>query len=142
MCLLFTAYRFAGLHLTEVVPLWPSARAELEAFRGLMPLLRSHWAIPWFPRPVASDASETAYGVCFGSWPPGAAADVGRVSERSRFRRLPGSSAREHFFAQHGVEQDDEGTWCLREPRVVEWEVDSSFPEVPLHLLDGSMWTR
>ena len=141
MCLLFTCYRFARAHQNECVPLWPTARQELQAFRGLMPLLRSKWWLPWFGRPVATDASEFAYGVCFGSWPEGATATVGRVNERSRFRRLPGRSAREHFFAQSGIEQDDDGGWIRSEPAAVEWEVAEDFPEIPLPLLDSKHWT-
>ena len=99
-------------------------------------MLRADWRLPWFPRPVATDASETAYGVCFGSWPEGATATVGRTSERARFRRLPGKSAREHFFQQSGIAQDDDGHWIAsRPPDTVEWEEVKDFPEVPLELL-------
>ena len=80
MCLLYTCDRFARAHLTECVPLWPSARAELTAFHGLMPLLRAQWWLPRCPRTVATDASEFAYGVCFGSWPEGSTARIGRTN--------------------------------------------------------------
>ena len=38
-------------------PLWISARAELEAFVGIMILLELDWARPWLPGVLASDAS-------------------------------------------------------------------------------------
>ena len=37
--------------------LWNSARAELEAFVGVMILIEADWARPWFPCVLASDAS-------------------------------------------------------------------------------------
>ena len=141
MCLLFSCYKFARDHLTDCIPLWPSARAELQAFYGLMPLLRSRWWLPWFGRPVATDASEFAYGVCFGSWPEGSTAICGRTSERARFRRLPGQSAREHFFMQSGIARNDDGDWDTLPQKTIDWEVAEDFPEVPISLLDGSCWT-
>ena len=141
MCLLFTSYKFAREHVTGCVPLWPSAKAELLAFYGLMPLLGSKGWLPWFGRPVATDASEFAYGVCFGSWPEGSTATVGRISERARFRRLPGQSARDHFFMQSGIARDEDGNWEAIPQKTVDWEVVEDFPEVPISLLDGSRWT-
>ena len=141
MCLLYTCYRFARAHPTACVSLWPSARAELAAFHGLLPLLRSQWWLLWFPRPVATDASEFAYGVCFGSWPEGSTARTGRTNECAWFKRLPGRSARDHFFAQSGIEGDGDGGWKLRSAHTVEWAETEDFPEVPLDLLAGELWT-
>ena len=43
----FTAiYKFIAANYSQGAVLWASARAELLAFRGLMPLLRGDWALP------------------------------------------------------------------------------------------------
>ena len=47
---------------------------------------------------TASDASPSGYAVCVGKWPQQKVAQHGRVLERSRFKRNPGSSARDSFF--------------------------------------------
>ena len=119
--------------------IWPSARAELTAFHGLLLFRRSQWWLPWFPRLAATNASEFACGVCFGSWPEDSTARVGRTNERARFKRLPGRSARDHFFAQSGIEDDGEGGWKLRSAHTVEWAEVEDFPVVPLELLAGSI---
>ena len=87
---------------------------------------------------------EFAYGVCgvcFGSWPEGSTARIGRTVERARFKRLPGRSARDLFFGQSGIEGDGEGGWKLRSARTAELAETEDFPEAPLDLLAGELWT-
>ena len=52
-------YKFVRKHESRRAPLWPSVRAELQAFRGILPLVLSEWQIPWCYIVVATDASET-----------------------------------------------------------------------------------
>ena len=136
-------YKFASINLTVAVPLWATAREELVAFLGLMQMLRADWTLPWCQSPVASDASEHGYGICIGSWPHGETAAAGRISERSRFRKLGTAPARKHFFEQAGLMVDEEGEWIAVDDsaqREVTWDVDQDFPEIPAKLLAGHLW--
>ena len=90
-------YKFIAANYGVAAPLWDSARRELVAFRGLMPLIRGDWALPWSSRVCLSDASEHGYAVCASVFEEGSVKEIGRVQERSRFRRLGGHSARAHF---------------------------------------------
>ena len=46
---------------------------------------------------MASDASEAGYGVCVRELPRETVWAIGRVSERRRFKRMPGIGARDAF---------------------------------------------
>ena len=113
MCLLFAMYKLARANLVQAVPLWATAREELIAFVGLMQILRADWTLPWCSTPVASDASEFGYGICIGSWPEGETRRAGRLSERTRFRKLGTGPARRHFFEQAGLTVGDDGEWAV-----------------------------
>ena len=67
---------------------------------------------------------------------------VGRVSERSRFRRAFSHNARESALTSAGFVKDEvTGDWIvggLDNPDYLEaagWELDKSFPEVPASML-------
>jgi len=143
-------YKFIAANYRQGAPLWPTARAELVAFRGLMPLLRGDWALPWSPLVCLSDASEHGYAVCASIFEPDTVKEIGRVQERSRFRRLGGHSARAHFFAMNGIVMTSEGSLKpvseLEEtdditPQV-EWGVDKTFKEMAAEIFSGSRWTE
>ena len=85
MAVFFCVYRTIRRHYDEVVALWASVIAELEAFEGCMIYLNCAWWHPWLPGVYASDASESGYGVTYRLAPREAAADLGRVPERSRY---------------------------------------------------------
>eukprot|EP00971_Amphidinium_carterae_P321933 6399446-Amphidinium_carterae.1 len=70
------------------VRLWPSVIAELRAFRSVMVLLGADWKRSWSPTVLASDASEYGWGVCSADWGSESVAQVGRVLERTRYRRI------------------------------------------------------
>ena len=144
-----TIYRFIQACYWEPQPLWSSARAEMSAALGILPLVCSDWALPWQGEVLATDASESGYGVCLGAWPIEVVRSTGRVCERSRFHRAAGHSARDAFFEKAGLVRDDEGQWVdqggvaedavhdevpggLRES---EWLVGGDFPEVPVEWL-------
>ena len=80
-----TIYAFIEKFLDEPTPLWPTCRAELEAFRGIMVLLCSSWRGGWSPLVIATDASESGYGVTGSFWKEHEVAEVGRGLERRRF---------------------------------------------------------
>ena len=61
-------YKFVEAHYWEPMPLWPTARDEVRAFLGVLCLFVSDWTLQWCPYPMASDASEDGYGICWGTW--------------------------------------------------------------------------
>ncbi|CAK0804758.1 unnamed protein product [Prorocentrum cordatum] len=143
-------YKFIAAHYQEAAPLWPTARAEMVAFRGLMLLLRGDWALPWCPLVCLSDASEHGYAVSASLFEPAAVKEIGRVQGRSRFCRLGGHSARAHFFASNGIVMTSAGTFKdaadLGEhdevaPRT-QWGLDRTFKEMAAEIFSGSRWTE
>ena len=80
---------------------------------------------------MASDASESGFGISSSWWPREVVSLVGRTSERSRCKRLPGGSARCHALEAAGFEFQ-EGKWSpsglgpdFQEAEFGEWAVDS-----------------
>ena len=112
MSSLFTIYRFCRAHYYDAAHLWPAAREEMQAALGLLPWIVADRGIPWHDQVLATDASEEAYGVCPGSWHRDDVRAVGRVSERSRFRRAAGRSARDDYFLRAGFVKDSAGDWA------------------------------
>ena len=96
-----SVYAFIEKNLHSAEPLWPTARKELETFRGMMMMMSSAWTGGWSPLVLSTDASEFAYGVAGSFWPEPLVAQVGRVLERRCFRRMVSTQARSHFDIQH-----------------------------------------
>ena len=67
-----TVYTFVRERYWGKDTLWDSARAELECFLGLMPLLRSEWDRPWLPRVLSVDASPYGWGIATSEFGPAA----------------------------------------------------------------------
>ena len=63
--------------------------------------------LPLMPAP-------TGYAVFVGKWPQQKVAQHGRVLERSRFKRNPGSSARDSFFQADDFVKGADGLWHPR----------------------------
>ena len=100
------------------------------------------------------DASLSGWGVARSLWSSKEVAEVGRVSERSRFRRGVGLPARGHALSAAGFEYDEETRrWAAEAARhhggeldeqsllsaareSCRWEEVEDFPEVP-----QSCWT-
>ena len=61
--------------------LWPSARAEVQAFVGLLPAIVSSWTRGWCSSIVATDASEYGFGVCLKECKKDVCEIIGRTSE-------------------------------------------------------------
>ena len=102
-----------------------------------MYFLQSSWRLPWSRIVTASDASPTGYAVCIGKWPQQKVAQHGRVLERSRFKRNPGSSARDSFKQANDFVKGADGLWHPRveadQPEVNSvWSQVTAFPEVEL----------
>ena len=153
-------YRFIRAHYNSPAPLWDTAAAEIRAYAQILPLLCSEWAAQWSPEVFASDASEEGYGVCHATWNRDLVAAVGRVKERSRFRRAAGRSARDAYFEAAGFRQGPDGQW-VEDPNEFDdggdaesssagggsvpsdlgrWEEDLSFPEIPHQQLASHRW--
>ena len=127
--------------------LWPSARAEVQAFVGLLPAIVSCWTRDWCSSVVATDASECGFGVCLKECKKDVGEIIGRTSERARFRKshpdTPG--ARKTFCDQHRrgfdsrgdlvdlIEKDDATAKMMLVPV-------NGFPKVPLEVVEDNGW--
>ena len=145
-------YRWIRANYHTPAPLWKTAAAELRAYANILPVLTAEWTAQWSPTVFATDASEEGCGVCSSRWDRGTVARVGRLKERSRFRRGAGHSARDSFFQAAGFKLGDDGQWTAakegledeepadepvgRSSKEGQWFTDDSFPEVPYEELD------
>ena len=107
--------------------------------------LQSSWRLPWSRIVAASDASPTGYAVRVGQSPQQKVAQHGRVLERSRLKRNPGSSARDSFFQANDFVKGADGLWHPRvevdQPGVHSvWTPVSDFQEVELRLVQKRDW--
>ena len=133
-------YRFVRRHYLEKAKLWPSVIEELKAARGALIFCRSDWWRQWNDLISASDASLEGYGVCTCKAPKAAVSAVGRLSERERFKRRAGHSAREsalealHADLESHSEVDDELLASAG------WAASREFAEVPASLLRKDLW--
>ena len=90
-------YKFIQVAGDTRIPLWETVRVEMRAFAGLMIFLRGRWCHQWSGTVTSFDASLTGWGVTEAFFPREMIGRIGRVPERSRFRRLPLSeTARAH----------------------------------------------
>ena len=142
-----SCYKFIQACYYSPTALWTSARAELQAFAGMMIFLRSDWWRPWNELVCCSDASTTGFGVCTSFWNIADVAEVGRVQERSRFKRNQSCPARESSLTAAGFVKDSiTGSWRSGEIDGEEylsltgWSLDNDFPEVPARLLRKELW--
>ena len=60
----FALNKFIRANYNDSAKLWPSARAEVQAFVGFLPTIVSSWTRDWCSSIVATDASEHGFGVC------------------------------------------------------------------------------
>ena len=86
-----------------LAPLWDSVRAELSAFRGLLPLLEADWCLRWAERVLAYDACESGMGACEARADVESVTRLGRVKERLRYRDPVTVEARAHAAATAGA---------------------------------------
>ena len=138
-------YKYIRTHYDSCGQLWSTARDELRTFQSLMFCLCSEWRAPWNPFVLSSDASEYGWGLSGSLWTRDEVAAVGRVSERHRWRRMAGRSAREHALRGAGLASHaglDPGSPDppVGDIRGVEWQRVGDFPEVPPRLLIPSRW--
>ena len=95
-------YKFMKANYFTTTKLWPSVIEELAAFGDGIFLLEQSWTRQWNQLVGCGDASLTGYGICHSWWPKHEVASVGRISERSRFRRTQFHSAREAALISAG----------------------------------------
>ena len=68
------------------------------------------WWRQWNTHVTSSDSSLSGFGACKSIWPKELVASVGRVQERSRFRRIGSHAARESALSAAGFHRVD-GEW-------------------------------
>ena len=117
--------------------------AEIKCFRGLLWHLEADWNLKWNCMVTQSDSSLSGWGVKTAFWPEVIVQSVGRVRERSRFRRVGPHSFRECALETAGF-VFREGQWCRGadgpEADDDAWDIDHVFPEVPAAGLRDSLW--
>ena len=118
--------------------MWPTVRNELECFRNLIRFLISSWRLPWSTVVHATVSSLIGFGATCASRPLSVIEEHGRLSERSRFNKLPSISAHEHALVKAGVYELVEGTCVEGEQRYR----DTPFAEIPAHCLRRRLWTE
>ena len=145
MCPWPSTSSFGRNTMTDSARLWPSAGAEVQAFVGLLPV--SSWTRGWCSSIVATDASEYVFGVCLKECKKDVCDNIGRTSERARFRKChpdtPG--ARTTFFDQHRLGFDSRGDLIdliQTGDATVEMMLVPihGFPDVPLEVVEASGW--
>ena len=73
-----------------------AARREVETAIGLLPLLVCDWKATWYDTVLATDASETGYGICQRKLPITQIRQIAQVSERRRYLDPLAVGARDH----------------------------------------------
>ena len=91
----------------------------------------SFWALDWSPHVGLSDSSLDGWGVCTGDWKPSEVAAHGRITERSRFRRWSGRSARDEYFETNGYVRGVGGLWEPADGELGPEGVSSLWEELP-----------
>ena len=115
-----------------------------------MIFLVARWSDPWNRLVMCSDASEGGWGLGGGLFSTSLVSAVGRVPERSRWKRLPpGSSARQHALSSLGLAEAaglDPSALVQAELSIEEgsprWVPTTDFPEVPSSMLDPPKWSQ
>ena len=114
LSLFHCVYQFARKFYHRREPLWISARAELEAFVGVLILMELYWARPWLSGVLASEASLSCYGVAQSFWNPSDVATVCRDPEVRRWR-CGAVLSRRHAFERAGFRVDSRSGEFLRD---------------------------
>ena len=87
---------------------------------------------------TATDSSLIGWGVTRANWPVDEVRKHGRVSERSRFKKMPQGSSRVKALTQAGVIKHVD---CKCDDNH-DWFQDLSFPEIPAEFLRRSLWSE
>ena len=87
LSILDASFKFArASYLVSGEP-WSTVRMEQRAFGGILSLFRSDWSLRWLDVCICTDASEKGFEFAVREGCRELASDVGRVSERARFKR-------------------------------------------------------
>ncbi|CAK0849207.1 unnamed protein product, partial [Prorocentrum cordatum] len=92
LCIFRAAYDFARRHYRAPSLLWPSVRQELQNAMHIMPLLAVQFDMPWSGLVTCSDATLRGYAVQEADFPVSEVKQVGRWSERWRFKACSSAS--------------------------------------------------
>ncbi|CAK0904383.1 unnamed protein product [Prorocentrum cordatum] len=129
-----TVYAFMHKYGDGAGYLWDERQQELRALKELMLFLESDWTRPWNPMVFETDSSVEGMGIAKAMWDPEDVSAVGRVLERSRFKRSGSCGARESALEAAGFWRDMSGKWQVSDsdadPRTEgAWTLDSSCAE-------------
>ena len=128
------SYRFIRRHYDQKAILWDTVVEELQAAKGKGALICccSDWGRQWNDLVSTSDASLLRYGVCTRKAPRSSVAAVGRLSERERFKRKAGHSARESALEQLHLTSPCPSDVNMSDLSDLGWEASREFAEVPV----------
>ena len=142
LSILDASFNFARASYLIAGESWSAVRTEQRAFGGILCLFRSDWSLRWLDVCVCAGASEKGFAFAVREGCRELASEVGRVSERTRFKRSPKSTlARSRALRviapdvvlERSSSDEDEVLLANRESCV-------ECPEVWWQLLDPSEW--
>ncbi|CAK0818925.1 unnamed protein product, partial [Prorocentrum cordatum] len=106
LCIFRAAYDFARRHYRAPSLLWSSVRQELQNAMHTMPLLAVQFDMPWSGLVTCSDATLRGYAVQEADFPVSEVRQVGRWSERWRFKA--------HGEVPEACSSASRAGWCRR----------------------------
>ena len=138
-----TVYKFVKKNYTSYATLWDSARSEMLAFLGLMPLVVSDWGLEWSCDVWAFGSCPEGRGSCWQKWELDQVKIAGRTLERSRFKRVRGGRGfRER--ALRDLDSSDPLSIISPAPdfdrNPDDWKVLDDFVDVDSSLVAGVDW--
>ena len=87
LSILDASFNFARTPHLVSIEQWSTVRMEQRAFRCILRLLRSVWSLRWLDVCICSDASKKGFAFAVRERCRELASEVGRVPERTRFKR-------------------------------------------------------
>ncbi|CAK0853345.1 unnamed protein product [Prorocentrum cordatum] len=140
LSLLRASYTFAQETKLRRVPLWPSVRKELRWCRALLPLVTADMSRPWSPLITSYDASPWGYGVCEASVSASQSGQIGRLSDRSRWKGLLATNRRPRDDLMGLGDVDDDFKIPRDRGTILSADAVSGFTEVDPEFLRNAAW--
>eukprot|EP00971_Amphidinium_carterae_P339742 6477718-Amphidinium_carterae.1 len=132
---------FSGESNDEVT-LWPSAAIECKMIAGLIPMLTHNMRREWSASITCTDASFGGFGVCQRDLDVASVKDMGRWSDRWRYKRLTSDSwnFRARVIPDPLTDLASVGKGGFEEEDSFRLEQSVGFPEVPKSVCDPEDW--
>ena len=143
LSILNNVYSFIRRHYQQRLPVWSSVMQELRQFRDLSVIGFAQLDLPWASGGWCTDACLTGCAVMAGNLKVEELAEVGRVDERWRYRRLDGGAVAPRASAILDLDTIDDVDSVLPS---VEGEVlgeavaVAGFPEIGDKALESGRW--